>query len=184
MTDNDPMARERLRTILADRIEYADAANGHQTTADTLAPELLTEFGAMRFEYKVNEHDVPVRRVVAATVWEVDPERKAHGDGGGCSTCGKFHPETCEHGLSFIGCDDCWADAHRDAAEAKRKEPDELLHGVAEAYGPHAFVPQSYKGQQIDACAHFTMVNSHEASQCSAGVDDAIHAQPAATDGQ
>ena len=63
-----------------------------------------------------------------------------------------------------------------DPAPPRVPAHDELLHSVAETYGPHPFVRQSYKGRQIDVCAHFTRTSSHEASTCGAGKDDPIHA--------
>lgn len=59
--------------------------------------------------------------------------------------------------------------------EVDRRRHPGLLHGIAETYGPHPFVRQSYKGRQIDACAHFTRISSHEASICGASADDPVH---------
>ncbi len=61
-----------------------------------------------------------------------------------------------------------------DSARTKPAE-DGLSQFVAREHGPHPYVPQSHKGRRIDACAHFTQVSSHEATQCGAGVGDPIH---------
>lgn len=74
---NDPMAAEQLRTIMTDRIEYADESAGQTSTADHLGGELLTEFPGVTFERMTNEHGVHVRRVAGRTAWEVDPEPNA-----------------------------------------------------------------------------------------------------------
>jgi hypothetical protein len=140
MTDNqmtnDPMATERLRTLLTDATRAAAFdAYGMGGDAD---PEVVTDavMGSVvtgaTFEREVNAKGVPMRRLHVVGEWEMDPNP----------------PE---------------------------QRPDELLHTVAETYGPHPFVRQSYKGRQIDACAHFTRTSSYEASTCGAGADDPMH---------
>lgn len=98
MTDQpDALAIERFRTILMDVQEAADYAlmgDTDQVAApwDDVANRALNAFPEARFERRVNEHGVAMRRVVAVGEWEVDPIQpqhegcKVHGPAG-CPVC-------------------------------------------------------------------------------------------------
>ncbi len=77
MTTNDPMAAERLRTILTDRLDYAHNGSGEiEGSAAYFAGQLVSDpaaFTAIGYERTVNTHGVHVRRVAGRTAWEVDP---------------------------------------------------------------------------------------------------------------
>ncbi len=74
---NDPMAAERLRTIMTDRIDDAATVSDEGELGAHLSGELLAEFAGVTFERMTNEHGVQVRRVAGRTGWEVDPEPDA-----------------------------------------------------------------------------------------------------------
>lgn len=65
----DALAAERFRHIVAEAIDKP----GMDAPWDEAQP-VLDRFPEARFERHVNEHGVAMRRVVAASEWEVDPE--------------------------------------------------------------------------------------------------------------
>lgn len=67
---HDPMAHERLRTILNSAADDAWVEDDFSQRIGDIAAD---QFPEARFERQVNEHGVAVRRVVAVTEWEVDP---------------------------------------------------------------------------------------------------------------
>ena len=70
MSRTDPMAAERLRTILYDTHGYM-----HDNPTTCLAVnDTLDVLKEPRFERSLSPAGVPVRRVVVATAWETDPE--------------------------------------------------------------------------------------------------------------
>lgn len=77
MTTNDIMAVERLRTLLHGVVDMFDS-----NSATAAAEYGLTVLPMAAFERTKNEDGVPMRRVVAYSEWETDPnppERKAYG---------------------------------------------------------------------------------------------------------
>lgn len=68
----EPLAFERLRTLIADEL-------GEKPYASDLALRLATQlFSSMRFDHDINSHGVPARRVLAYGQWEVDPNPPKH----------------------------------------------------------------------------------------------------------
>lgn len=80
LTQTDTLAAERFRTILAEGISqtgYDAYGAGEEADPDRVAHAVLDDFSEFRFERRVNEHGVAVRRVVVASGWEVDPDPSA-----------------------------------------------------------------------------------------------------------
>jgi hypothetical protein len=78
----DPLAHERLRTILTDRIDagfYQGGEIAEQADPDAVAGDILDAFPDAHFEYRTNDAGVAVRRVVAEGAWETDPAWPAEG---------------------------------------------------------------------------------------------------------
>lgn len=76
LTQTDTLAAEHFRTILAEGVRQAgyDAYGaGQEADPERVAHAVLDDFSEFRFERRVNEHGVAVRRVVVASEWEVDP---------------------------------------------------------------------------------------------------------------
>jgi hypothetical protein len=77
MSDTDPLAHERFRTILMGPIEAeADLIyeGGGSYDDDAVVEALADLFPDAHFEHRTNDAGVRVRRVVVAGGWEVDPE--------------------------------------------------------------------------------------------------------------
>jgi hypothetical protein len=77
MSDTDPLAHERFRTILTDAVEstgYDAYANGLDADPDVASSKVIGLFPEAYFEHRTNDAGVRVRRVVVASEWEVDPE--------------------------------------------------------------------------------------------------------------
>jgi hypothetical protein len=95
MTDTDPLAAERFRTVLTDVIgkqidDHYDG--GAHANEDEVAKDILDHFPEAHFEHRTNEHGVPMRRVAVAGEWEVDPAPSAK-----CPNCAPGYD--CESGV-------------------------------------------------------------------------------------
>ena len=75
MTSTDPLAHERFRTILSDRVHDIDMETDsyHDLSAGDVVDQLAAEFPEAHFEYRTNEQGVRVRKVVVKSREEVDP---------------------------------------------------------------------------------------------------------------
>jgi hypothetical protein len=95
MSDTDPLAHERFRTILTDAFEW--------TPTDTGVDAACEIFPDAHFEHRTNDAGVRVRRVVVAGEWEVDPDAVPVGDSlgerphaaEGCHNGGRPHLGPC-----------------------------------------------------------------------------------------
>jgi hypothetical protein len=110
--ENDPMAVERLRTLLTEAARgsgYDPYVNGAAGDPDMVAEAVLntTVVDTARFEREVNEHGVPMRRLVVTGEWEMDPNGAAsytgerweqlvccerHDDAGEAEACCEYCP--------------------------------------------------------------------------------------------
>lgn len=190
MTDQpDVLAGERFRTILADAITSASSTiDRGDYDEDLVAPgagadSIVVQFPEARFEHRVNEHGVAVRRVVVASGWEVDPVqpqhegRKVHGSAG-CPVCDPASavarqcssrlevPDPPREPLVYL----CIHTTHEnDRHEWMASEP--AVRQVAR----HEFVPVRYKGRQEAGCGHLTRTSSHEGRMCGLPLNDPAH---------
>lgn len=79
--DTETMARERVRTLLAEAlVEACDVTVSHEgllvdvVDVPSAADALLALFLCAHFEYATNVAGVRVRRITLVGQWEVDPE--------------------------------------------------------------------------------------------------------------
>lgn len=76
MTSIDPLAGERFRTILGDRLHDIDLDfDGVDVSTGDLVDRIIDEFPQAHFEYRVNEAGVRVRKVVVESREESDPNQ-------------------------------------------------------------------------------------------------------------
>jgi hypothetical protein len=73
--ENDPMALARLRNVIAETIDRPGMDDPwHQ------AAPIAAVFPSAHFEREVNEHGVPMRRLVVTGEWEMDPAKPRDAD--------------------------------------------------------------------------------------------------------
>lgn len=74
----DTLAAERARRELAElAYRLADTVTEWKHDAEDIGQRVAAEFAgahAVQWEYALNEHGVRVRRYVARSAWEVDPQ--------------------------------------------------------------------------------------------------------------
>lgn len=77
---SDPMAVERLRTLIVEAlIAPHSGVDLHEIAASAAAKEIRLEvLRNVTFQHDVNSAGVPMRRVVAYGEWEIDPEPAQH----------------------------------------------------------------------------------------------------------
>jgi hypothetical protein len=133
----DPMAVERLRTLLTDAIRetgYTAAGMGVDADPEVAAGKVLDSFPVAHFARWTNENDVPMRRLVIASEDEMDPSRT------------RPNPPTADEGSEaerhltsrMGGMKDVLTDlieAFRNDPDAGRFAPEAMVHIVAKRRG-------------------------------------------------
>lgn len=99
MSDADPLARERFRTILLGPIE-AEAnliyEGGGSYADEAVVADLIGQFPEAYFERRTNDNGVRMRRVVVISEWEVDPMPAVEKMPEPCETCDDMGCAECE----------------------------------------------------------------------------------------
>jgi hypothetical protein len=166
MSDTDPLARERFRTILLGPIE-AEAEriwddHGISYGDDAAAAEIVGSFPEAYFERRTNDNGVRMRRVVVIGEWEVDPMPAVKNMQEPCDTCAS---------------DECGAPSLAEVVAVLRTGSDDPLPPgpVWDSSKRHPYVDTLDHGRSIGLCSHLTMISGHEGILCYATRSDPIH---------